>query len=227
VQATWSEYGITPSSFHQIDRMRSIVLGCREVVRIICTTQPSSSLLMRMIRLALLAAAALSSHAALACDATQDAWIDGRLSTALLLNPQMNAAGVVLEVRDCVARLYGTVESQIDRDLALRIAEGVEGVVEIRDELEVTMAGMEEERRAADRLAFRRWVVDATTTAVIREKIKENRNITSEEIHVQMADGVVILTGTVPVMTERTMAELLARNVEGVETVRNLLEVAD
>jgi hyperosmotically inducible periplasmic protein len=208
---------------------RVIVLGCTEVARIICTTQTTSSPLMRMIALALLAVAALSGQPAVACDATQDAWIDGRLSTALLLNPQLSAAGIVLEVRDCVARLYGTVESRIDQDLALRIAEGVEGVVEILDDLTVTMAGVEaEERRAAaDRLAFRRWVVDATTTAVIREKIKENRNITSEEIHVQMEDGVVTLTGTVPLMTERTMAELLARNVEGVETVRNLLEVAD
>jgi hyperosmotically inducible periplasmic protein len=164
-----------------------------------------------------------------ACDAARDAWIEGRLGTALLLNTQLNPLGLELEVRDCVVRLYGTVDNEIARDLALRIANGVDGVTEVRDDLRVTMAatGQDERRISEEKMRFKHWVEDATTTAVVREKIQENRNITSTDIAVGTEEGVVILTGTVPATGERTMAELVVRNVEGVEAVRNLLDVAD
>jgi hyperosmotically inducible periplasmic protein len=64
-------------------------------------------------------------------DERMDAWIEGRLSTAYLLNARLNPIGLVVDVRDCVVTLRGSVESAVDHELVLRVAGGIEEVAEL------------------------------------------------------------------------------------------------
>jgi osmotically-inducible protein OsmY len=76
-------------------------------------------------------------------------------------------------------------------------------------------------------MAFRTWVKDATLTAQVQYKLSTNRSLNADNIQVEAEDGVVVLRGEVPGISDRSMAELVTRNTEGVEAVRNLLNVAN
>jgi hyperosmotically inducible protein len=158
--------------------------------------------------------------------AVKDAWIDGRLEAVYALNAHLNPFTIDTEVEQGVVHLGGTVESDIDRDLAIELAKGIDGVVEVRSDLAVEA----DARTAADRAAgpdrsFGTWVDDATTTAAVKSKLVANANIPGLKVDVNTHGDVVTLTGLVPSDEARQLAEELARNTGDVRDVRNELIV--
>ena len=71
----------------------------------------------------------------------KDAWLDGRLETAYLLNRHLNSFTIDTKVKDGVAYLSGTVEYDIDKDLAQQVALGIEGINEVENELIASKRG--------------------------------------------------------------------------------------
>ena len=67
--------------------------------------------------------------------AVQDAWIDGRLEGAYIFNEHLSAAAINTDVKNGVVTLSGTVENDIDRDLAGEIAKGMQGVASVDNRL--------------------------------------------------------------------------------------------
>ena len=157
--------------------------------------------------------------------AMQDAWLDGKIETAFTLNRHLNPFTIDTKVENGVATLEGSVESDIDRDLAEQIALSVEGVTKVENHLVIAQQEESELKKASD--SFLQAVDDATTTAVVKSKLLANGNTNGLKINVDTHHNTVILRGEVESDEVRDLAEALAMNTENVERVENELKVKD
>jgi hyperosmotically inducible protein len=66
---------------------------------------------------------------------------------------------------------------------------------------------------------------DATITAQVKAKLAAERASNLTRVSVATADGTVSLTGIVPTVAERARAEEITRQVKGVRSVMNGLQI--
>jgi len=155
---------------------------------------------------------------------SSDMWLKAKIVTAYTLNQHLNPFKLDVEVNNGVAHLSGTVDSDVERDLAVEIAKGVEGIKSVKENIKVEPGAAAEGRQES---AFFRTVEDATITAKVKSKLLWNRNTKGLDISVTTENGVVTLQGIVASDTHRDLAVQLAKNTSGVERVKSRLEVAE
>ncbi len=155
----------------------------------------------------------------------RDAWIDGKIEASYALNRYLNPFAIDTHVDGGVVRLTGAVESQIDKDLAEQIAESVDGVAKVQNDLTVKPGARDEAARSEGR-SFGARVDDATTTARVKIALLANDSTSGLSIHVDTQNGMVSLRGDVASSQEKQLAEKIARNTEGVQKVENQLRVS-
>ena len=160
--------------------------------------------------------------------AIKDAWLQGKLESALLFNEYLNSFAINTEVKNGVASLRGTVESDIDRDLAGEIAESIDGVTKVNNELQVDKAKTQAAKNSKDakqREGFKQSVLNATLTARVKTQLLMNGNTSGTAINVDSKDGVVTLSGVVESDQERELAVRIASNTNGTRSVNDQLMV--
>jgi osmotically-inducible protein OsmY len=159
----------------------------------------------------------------------KDAWITGKIETVYELNGNLNAFEIDTDVANGTVHLTGMVESDIDRDLAGQIAEGIDGVVDVQNDLTVEETARQMAAARADgdeQRTFGGWVDDATTTAAVKANLVGNSNTKGLQIDVDTRDNLVTLSGEVSTADVKQLAEEIARNTGDVKDVRNQLVVA-
>jgi len=156
-----------------------------------------------------------------------DAWITGKVETVYTLNRHLNPFSIDTDVDNGVVHLTGTVESAVDRDLAEALAQGVTGVVDVVNDLEVAanLRSDAPDPRRRERRDFGSWVDDATTTAAVKSRLIGNANTKGLKIDVDTRDDIVTLSGRVGTEAEKSLAGEIARNTGDVEQVHNNLVV--
>jgi osmotically-inducible protein OsmY len=107
---------------------------------------------------------------------------------------------------DGVATLKGSVDSEVERSKAVRLA-GVGGVRIVDDQLKVESAGL------------KATVTDGAITAKIKSQFLANTDLRSEDVSVSTNNGVVTLSGTFASDELRRLAVDLARHTGGVARV--------
>jgi osmotically-inducible protein OsmY len=138
-----------------------------------------------------------------------------------------------LAAQDGALTLEGGVENVAARKLALRLAEGVQGVTRIIDRLQVVPRERKGDGEMLDILAqfFLRECDlknctlrqrDQRGAAILHEAVGED---SSGEIEFAAADGVITLEGQVLSLSHRRIAEVLAWWVPGCRGVDNRLVV--
>lgn len=157
--------------------------------------------------------------------ATSDAWKEGKLDTMYLVNRHLNNFSIDPEVSGDSVILIGKVESEIDRDLAQEIAQGMSGIDEVDNRLQIVptneaRSGANEEDRE-----YSTMVEDATLAAEVKLKLLANGNTDGLSIDVDAADAQITLTGTVKSAEEKSLAGKIASNVDGVRNVHNRLQL--
>ena len=160
----------------------------------------------------------------------KDAWIMGKIETVYTLNKHLNPFSIDTDVENGIVHLTGMVESDIDRDLAGELAKGIEGVVEVKNGLEVKpeharATGSASGGGSGEDRSFGAWVDDATSTAAVKSKLIGNPNTKGMKIDVDTRGDVVTLSGRVATAEEKELAEQIARNTGDVKDVRNQLVV--
>jgi osmotically-inducible protein OsmY len=179
--------------------------------------------------LALLVTTSLATTQLFAADDSQpvkDAFITGKLEGTYLLNRHLNVFTIHPETTKGVVHLTGTVESEIDRDLAGELAKGIDGVVSVKNDL-IVKAGSRPAHGETDKTGrtFGAYVDDATTTAMVKLKLLGDPNIKGLKIAVETRGDVVTLSGKVGSAEQKQLAEQLARNTGDVKNVRNELVI--
>jgi osmotically-inducible protein OsmY len=117
-----------------------------------------------------------------------------------------------VQVSEGVATLKGTVDSDIERSQAVRLA-SVAGIRVVDDQLKVASAGVGA------------TVSDSAITTKIKGQLLANTALRKADISVNTNNGVVTLTGTAQSVELRQMAVDLARHTGGVIRVDNQMHV--
>ena len=167
-------------------------------------------------------------------DKLKDAWLDGKVETALLVNRHLNNFEIDTDVKGSTVMLTGTVNSEIDKELAGEIAKGIEGVDKVKNKLTIEKPDkMKHEMHDdhdmkddhdADR-SFGQWYNDATTTAALKSKLLWNGETSGLSVNVDTMYGKVTLKGEVNNSAEKDLVEKIAENTDGVRNVDNQLTV--
>jgi osmotically-inducible protein OsmY len=69
------------------------------------------------------------------------------------------------------------------------------------------------------------YIDDATITSQIKSRMLENPNVAGTSISVETLNGTVMLSGFAKNTVEKDTAERIARDVNGVKTVKNQIAV--
>ena len=149
----------------------------------------------------------------------EDAMITGQLISTYTLNEYLNPFDISVDTEQGVVTLSGEVESVVERQLAIELAQSVDGVTRVEDQLQV----VPELERNDTSNGFAGTVKNATTTAKIKSQLLWNSETDGLDIQINTRNGVVTLDGTVGSEVEAAMAEQIARNTKGVKSVTSNL----
>jgi hyperosmotically inducible protein len=121
---------------------------------------------------------------------------------------------VKVEAKDGVATLTGTVPDRDQKNLAEDTAGAVAGVVRVDNE--ITVDSNEQPARSDGWIAFK-----------IHTALLVRANVSTTDTHVAVQDGVVTLTGTADSIAEKELTEAYVKDIEGVRSVTNDIEVKE
>jgi len=178
---------------------------------------------------ALLATMSLLAGQAFGADSSQpakDSFITGKLEATYLFNRHLHSFTIHPETTNGVVHLTGSVDSDIDRDLAGQIAKGVDGVTSVKNDLVVKSGSSQASTKSSGTSGtFGQYVDDATTTAMVKSKLLADSNVKGLKITVETTRDVVTLTGKVGSAEQKQLAEKIARNTGDVKSVKNELVI--
>jgi hyperosmotically inducible periplasmic protein len=140
-----------------------------------------------------------------------DSWLTAKTKIALYSDERVKGRQISVETVQRTVRLRGKVDSNEARTAAASIAEGIEHVKAVKNDLEVVAI---EDRKATD-------VSDEDITSQVEARFSTTTQLT--EIDVRTDGGLVTLTGAAPSIGASARASELARGVPGVRAVRNEL----
>lgn len=150
-----------------------------------------------------------------------DSEIETEIAARLENDVRINDALIEVSVEDGDVALSGTVGSVTERNRAYSLS-WVAGVNSVnRDDLNVRYWAHDEMRRTAE------YVVreDGTIKESVEDALLHDPRVYSFEVGVSVQNRAVTLTGQVDNFAAKTAAEQTARNVTGVRTVRNHINV--
>lgn len=155
-----------------------------------------------------------------------DTWLQAQLVTTYALNDSLNPFTLDVEVKDGVARLSGVVDTDVERELAVEIAKGVDGIKKVKDNIQVNPATSGDRKETGGEQSFYRDIEDMTITAKVKTKLMWDRNTDGLDIGVETDGGVVKLEGKVQDEATRDLAVQIAKNTNGVRKVIDRLTVS-
>ncbi len=161
------------------------------------------------------------------------------IKTKLDSDAQLKAAdiGVSADGDDNTATLSGTVETQALRTRAVDLARSAHAGLIITDKIDVKpreltradytdeMATKERERATGYGEKVGNSLDDAWIHTKIVSKLIANPDTPERKINVDVVNNAVVLRGTVTTNEEKMEAERVAKETEGVKSVKNLLKV--
>ena len=144
-----------------------------------------------------------------------DSWLTAKAKIALYGDDRVKGGQVSVETVHGVVSLRGKVDSGDAKAAAASVAQGVEGVKRVRNDLQVVPPG-------------ERKVVEASDTEITRQvEARLAKDTRFKKVDVRTDGGAVILTGTVEGIGVSARASEMARGVPGVRMVKNELSHAE
>lgn len=143
--------------------------------------------------------------------------------TTYALSPYLRASDLKVSVNDGKATLTGTVEDDVNKDLAKQIALGVKGITAVDNQ--IVVQGDYVPPQPGTERAFGEVVDDASITAAVKSKLLWSRHTDGLTTDVDTNRGRVRLTGSADTPAEKELAGRLATNTRGVLAVDNQLMV--
>jgi hyperosmotically inducible protein len=146
--------------------------------------------------------------------ATNDAWIASKTKIALYADERVSGSAINVDANGGVVTLRGKVGSDAEKKTAEEVAKGIEGVTQVKNNLEVVPSA---EKKAVNRK-------DDEITKAVKERLAKDVQLKGSSVGVRSDNGVVTLTGDAKDLDARARASQLARGVDGVKAVKNELK---
>jgi len=143
--------------------------------------------------------------------AVTDSWVTSKTKIALFSDDRVKGSQVKVETIGGVVHLRGKVDSAEAKAAATSVAQGIEGVKSVKNDLQVVSPGA---RKAVD-------AKDADIAKAVESRVRRESDL--KKVDVRADSGVVTLTGEVPTITASAKASEVARGVNGVRSVKNEL----
>jgi len=167
-----------------------------------------------LVACALVSIAMLSAMPAFA-NVISDAWTTTKVKLRLISEPGIAPLTMNVDTRDGVVTLFGSISTEDGKRMAGSEAMKVSGVKEVKNELQVVPATA---AKAIDEH-------DGEIRDTVQQRLAERRALDDGNIDVEVANGVVRLSGSVGQSGDRMIALSLARSTEGVRSVVDGLRV--
>jgi len=142
-----------------------------------------------------------------------------KVKTALGLSKRLARFDINVSTSDGVATLTGQVPSEDIKSLAGEIARDTAGVKEVKNEIAVDPAAQPSSESV--------HVEDLEIRVAILEALARSRELGGKSIDVKVENRSVTLSGSVESPAQRNGAEQIARAVDGVSGVTNILAVTN
>lgn len=160
-------------------------------------------------------------------------WITTKIQAQYFADADVKGRNIdVTTAPDGKVTLAGQVDTDAERQEAIRIARATEGVREVVDRLRIASAAAEPRREGEAKSPGGRAAGDDTLgdpwiTVKIESKYFLDNDVKGRNIDVTTDNGIVTLAGEVSSAGERRQAVLLAQSTEGVKDVRDQLRVSE
>jgi len=151
--------------------------------------------------------------------------VKASVKTALALNRHLNNTEIEVSTSDGEVTLSGAVGTEIQKQLAEKVALSIKGVNNVQNTLTVsrilTRGQAERARTLGERLD------DLTIEASIKTSFMLNESVKARDIEVNSHRGRVILDGTFGSPAEAELARKIAEDVEGVLSVETKVRIEE
>lgn len=148
-----------------------------------------------------------------------DAWIDGKAEATILFNGNLDSFDINTDVKDGVVTLSGSVDNQIERELAEELILGIKGVKNVDNSLTVLNMDMKNDSEVASNFK------DAKISTVITSRLLFESEVSGTAIDVDVDDRVVTLNGELSSKAERDLAITIAENTADVKSVKDNITI--
>jgi hyperosmotically inducible protein len=146
-----------------------------------------------------------------------DAYLTAKTKIALFADARVKGSEINVETTQGEVMIRGKVDSSDARRAAEDIAQKLDGVKSVKNDLQVVPPS---KREGIDDK-------DEAITARVNEQIAKDSQLKKAGIHAQTNAGVVSLTGEVPDLMTSAQASWFAWQVPGVKSVKNDLTVKE
>jgi hyperosmotically inducible protein len=161
-------------------------------------------------------ALALALAAGRASAATPDAWITTKAKMALLTTEGVSGTSVNVDTVNGLVTLHGKVASNEEKQKAAQVVRGIEGVTNVRNLLQVVTARRDDAVKESD----------AKVKDRVDNVLKADPAFKSVSVQ-SVNDGVVLLAGEVPSLSDHLRAVEHAARVPGVKRVASEIKSPD
>ncbi len=162
---------------------------------------------------AVVAASLCASHATAA---TPDAWITTKAKMALFTTEGVSGTSINVDTVNGLVTLHGKVASDAEKQKAEQVVRGIDGVANVRNLLQVVPP------KRADAVTEK----DDTVKQRVTNALKNDPALKSVTVQ-SVNDGVVLLAGKVPTLSDHLRAVEHAARVPGVKRVASEIESPD
>jgi hyperosmotically inducible periplasmic protein len=145
-----------------------------------------------------------------------DSWVTSKTKIALFSDDRVKGRQVHVETKDGVVYLRGKVDSSEAKTAATDVAKGIDGVKNVKNELQVVAPSTRAAVEADDKQIYKN----------VEQRFKQDPQLKNAKIDAKVDAGVVILTGEVKSIDTSARASEIARSVPGVRYVKNDLTFA-
>ena len=155
-----------------------------------------------------------------------DAALSARIRSAITRTKRLYSLGIGVENKDGVITLTGEVPTEIDKDLAGKLAQETPGVKEVHNQLEVAPS-LKRPNDPEPQNSVALNVEDLEMEANLRENLQAIPELKSQPIVIKVNNRAVTLTGRVGSEQQRQRAEQVLRGAPKVVSVSNQLRVGN
>lgn len=142
-----------------------------------------------------------------------DSAITAKVKSAFVSDKQVSALDIKVSTFKGVVQLSGFADSQQEIDRAVELARKVPGVKSVKNDI----------RRAPQTTG--EYLDDSVVTAKVKSAFVADREVNALNIRVETVNGVVQLSGFAASQQEIDRATEVARNVQGVKSVENNIQL--
>ncbi len=154
-------------------------------------------------------------------DEKSDDWIEFKIKSALLYHRSVSGTKTRVAVTNGIVTLQGMASTEAQKELTEEYAKDIEGVKEVRNEMKVSAAAEPPSR------SFGEMIDDASITAQVKAALVTHHSTSSIKTNVTTKDGVVTLSGSARNQAEIDLVTKLTKDIHGVKSVVNNMEVKE